>query len=366
MRCVGVLHFLIAVHGLVGQTLPGLSGQTLKDKLVQKARSYLADFPGAYNQHEEKDGVRVYLSAVDKMCGGTPAPVFATVMEVAEARPIDVFNIMADQLKQPTWLCQDCYIEWLKNQCDQQVRGFYSVFAAAPLKDRSFFTWQFISENSDNMSDFFVGVSNQDVDILRPLRKEMENTVPGDMCMAFTHITATPTGTRLVQISHANVHCSFISPRSAWTFVWPQFAARAKRIREHVLSPCVAAMDAVDLDVPYWMRKPPLDGTCNVPIWKNGLRVMMKGSVNMTGDASASDEGFEGNRDSIFGYSPLFFGIVSGTATFCFCGCLAGLVWSCVRPAKVVARSSTDSLLFANAGDESETEYTDESEYSFG
>lgn len=321
MRISRSLPFFLAYHGALSKNY--------KEQFMKEAQSRLAEFPDEYGYKRSDDGIDVYMSKEDKICGGELVPMFASVMEIQGADPVAVFNIMADQLKQPKWgACNNCLIEWLKNDCDQQVRGLYSVFPAQPMMSRSYFSWEWAEQLQDG-TEFLVGVSNQHVKALKAIRDPIASTYAGDMCYAFSHISATPDGVRLVQMSHVNIH-AVVGLRAIYSLVWGKHVARAKRVRDRALSPSMSKINRIDSSAaPLWMLEKPIDGSCDVVVEEDGRNETVNGSANVSGKLMARVAAKDFNvPELVLGMTPFLFWSLISTLTLCLCIVMAGLLCS--------------------------------------
>lgn len=213
----------------------------MRDKLLQRVRSHFHDLEkGMFDRtslHQMHDA-ELQMSKEDTDCGGQAMPTYRIEFNVSGARPVDVFNVIADTLAQPKWLCTGCSISILKNDLAEKVEGFAAAYRAAPLNNREFFQWQAFSANF-SANEFIVASTSHNNDDLRLLRDPQSGATVAHMCYSYSHIRESPVGAHVVQMSHFNPRVALsmgpFSARNMYNMLWPVLLKRAPRITQRSL-----------------------------------------------------------------------------------------------------------------------------------
>lgn len=224
--------------------------------MISRFRSVMESFKdgGFERPHTKEPGAqKVMISKEDTYCGGHPQPTYFVTFVVADAAPVDVFNVLAQTLHQPEWLCKGCIIKLVDNDVKEQVQGFAATYNAFPLAPREFYQWQAYDVNLTS-EEFLVGVTGRDNQELHRLQVQEPTATVGRMCYAFSHITRHPAGTLVQQFSHFDARVSFqigpLSPRNFYRLIWAFMLERVPRIIARAQQQAALNWDAQRLAVP--------------------------------------------------------------------------------------------------------------------
>jgi len=189
------------------------------------------------------------------MCSGHPLPTYYIEFTVEGARPVDVFNVMADTMSQPNWLCKGCTIKLLKNDLQDMVQGFAATYRAVPLGRREFYQWQAVEADFDS-NEFLIGVSSKHNQMLHALQPVESDATVGRLCYSFSRIRPHPKGTHVMQMTHFDARVppllsmGFLSPRNMYHIVWPMFLQRVPQIIDRAKEQAKKNWDAHRLAIP--------------------------------------------------------------------------------------------------------------------
>jgi len=204
--------------------------------MIRRFRSHIDDFDdGAFEKaHTREPGAqKVMISKEDSYCGGHPEPIYFITFVVADAAPVDVFNVLAATLEQPQWLCSGCSIKLVKNDLKEQVQGFAAAYRALPLSRREFFQWQAYDVNFTS-DEFLIGVAGRHNQELHRLQAQEPDATVGRMCFAFSHIMRHPAGTLVRQFTQFDGRFPFqmgpFSPRNIYHLIWRLMLERVPKI----------------------------------------------------------------------------------------------------------------------------------------
>lgn len=236
MSCHRVLRVLCCATLFAGSA----QSEKMREKMLKRFHSHYDDFANDEFEWPHKDkglGLSVYISKDDVTCGATKQPYYYIDFEVPDVRPVDVFNVMAEFVSQPSWLCNGCQVSVLKNDLEEKVQGMSNAVKAPLMPMREFLFWNAFEIDLD-AEEFLVGsVGDHNVSELQSLSTPIPGAVQAVMCYSFTHMTRSPTGTHVVQMTHFDPmvpHLPFnlLSARSTYGWVWPMLVKRVPRIIE--------------------------------------------------------------------------------------------------------------------------------------
>lgn len=209
----------------------------MRDQMLERFRGHLSDMEKGYFEtpHRRQPGNQiVMISKQDFYCGGQPVPSYYIEFDVHDARPVDVFNVIADTLAQPHWLCTGCTISLVKNDLEEKVQGFAAAYSAPPVNRREFYQWQAYEANFTG-EEFIVGAEARHAEVLKKMKAPESDATVGRMCMSFSHIRRNAQGgARVTQMNHFDAHQPFsqgmFSPRNIYHLVWPLMLQRVPKI----------------------------------------------------------------------------------------------------------------------------------------
>lgn len=232
-----------SVRGFGSDTVSPCSDKgsgTMRNQMLQRFRSHFDDKEKGYFErpHSREPGQQlVMMSKEDYYCDGKPLPTFYIEYFVPDVRPVDVFNILADTLSQPKWLCSGCTISLIKNSVEEQVQGFSATYDSSPMNRREFYQWQAYDANFST-EEFLVGTAARHNEELHKLKAPESDATVGRMCFSFSRIRKADGGAHVVQMSHFDArvpsYLSFgpFSFRNVYHTVWPMMLRRVPKIFE--------------------------------------------------------------------------------------------------------------------------------------
>lgn len=208
----------------------------MRDQMLTRFRSHFADKDKGYfyEAHERQPGNQVVMmSKEDSDCGGNAVPSYYIEYLIEGVRPVDVFNVIADTLSQPEWLCKGCTVSLVENDVVNKVQGYAAAYRAGPINRREFYQWQ--GYNADFVTEtFMVGAEARDSKELKGESEPLSDVTVGRMCYSYSHISKDPNGTRVVQMSHFNVKPPMnfgpFTPRNMYNTIWPLMLQRVPKI----------------------------------------------------------------------------------------------------------------------------------------
>jgi hypothetical protein len=212
----------------------------MRDRILQRFHSHYDDFKNGmfeYPHTQTAIGLSIWMSKIDLECGGNLMPYYYIEFEVPGARPVDVFNVLADVADQSTWLCDACTSDILKNNLQEKVQGLQNSIKTPVVGWHQFYEWIAYEANFET-EDFLLGVvgdqlGNLSLEELHEIQPPMQGAANAPMCFSFSHITRIPGGSHVVQMTHFNPSMPpipFITPRTIFPFVWPMVVQRVPKI----------------------------------------------------------------------------------------------------------------------------------------
>lgn len=216
--------------------------ELMRDTILKRFRSHLDDFGKdefEFPHHKATaGGLTVYISKKDRDCGGTMQPYYHLSFEVPDARPIDVFNTLADITKQSQWLCSGCTIEMLKKDMAEKVHGLTATYRTGLLLRREFYQWAASDADFENETFLTGVVGDNRTDELKAIRSPLKDAIVATMCYSFSYITPSAKGAHVIQMSHFDANIpempfGLSSPRNLYSFIWPIMVSRIPRIISH-------------------------------------------------------------------------------------------------------------------------------------
>mmetsp|Transcript_109352 Transcript_109352/g.172346 ORF Transcript_109352/g.172346 Transcript_109352/m.172346 type:complete len:356 (-) Transcript_109352:62-1129(-) len=304
-------------------TLRSVSTESFGDTIVRRFYSHLDDFQNGEFEypHVKKDiGLTVYISKHDTDCGGTNQPYYHLSFDVPNARPVDVFNLLAATTKQDEWLCKGCTVSMLKEDLAEQVQGLSATYNTGLLLRREFYQWAAFDANFENET-FLTGViGDQRTDELRAIQSPLSDALVAEMCYSFSYITKTPKGAHVVQMSHFDAKIpqmwfGLSSPRNLYAFIWPIMTSRIPRIIAHSQYQAELNWDPNQIVV-----SPELIASDASTAEARMSAVRLRQVSNESSDASShhSGEGGDDSRTLV---------VVGSVVAICMCVC--SVVWCC-------------------------------------
>jgi len=237
------------------------SGSPFRDEKVAEALSNTAILDGDRSsltgQHVER-GVTTYISTWDKACGGDSVPLFFLEYEVPGARPVDVFNILYDQLSTPAWLCKDCSVARLGNWCPRQAVGYMTQYSFSPFEDRLFYQWHVLAanESTDPAAVEYLSVFTSDEDEELIARKSApDDVVVAQNCLFSYRMRGNGVGgTRVAVVTLSNIHLPLgIPQRQIYDEFYVKLIDKAVLLREHATEQSQKGLNETTTTVPDWM-----------------------------------------------------------------------------------------------------------------
>lgn len=301
-----------------------------------------------------ENNAKIMISKKDSSCGGQDSPAYYTEFTVHGARPVDVFNVMADLTKWPEWLCKGCTIKLLKNDEQEQVQGFSATYMALPVARREFYQWQ-VYDADFNTDEFVVGVSGRHNEELHRLKDKEWDSVVGRMCYAYSRITRTPTGAKVVQMTQFNARVPFqvgpFSPRKVYFFVWRMMLERVPIIVAKAKEQAGKNWDPQRLSVPLSFLDNPIPGAS-----QETMQIAARYGVNLPNVSLVQGSGpdFQSQLE--------FTAVAAGLAVLLCCASALGLL-ACCRWCPCTSkkgRGITDSTVWVTVENDDELEEGDE------
>jgi len=294
-----------------------VSTELMRDAILQRWRSHLDEGNDEFEfpHRNEQIGLTVYISKKDVQCNGTLQPYYHLSFDVPDARPVDVFNVLADVTKQPEWLCKGCTVSMLKQDAKEKVQGTTATYNTGLLLRREFYQWSAYDAKFENETFLTGVVGDQRIDELTVLQSPLSDALVATMCYSFSKITPTPTGSHVVQMSHFDAKIpempfGLTSPRNLYAFIWPIMVSRIPRIISHSQTQALLKWEPDEIVVPPEF----LDSSSSGP--QATMRNRLSGKLRASNESSAIfDQSSEGDDARTLT-------IVASIIAICVCGCL--------------------------------------------
>jgi hypothetical protein len=222
--------------------------------MLERFRGHFDDKENGYfEQQKTKHGATIMISKHDYYCGEHSVPTYLTEFSVPDARPVDVFNVLADTMSQPEWMNKGMEVSLVKNDHHNRVQGFSVVQPSAPVARRQFYHWQAYEAKFDT-EEFLVGDSARHGSELEELQPKEHDTVVGRTCYSFSRIHKVNGTTHVSQVTFFDAKFPMsvgpFSPRSLYHMVWPRLLDGIPKILDRVSEQAAKGWPANKVVVP--------------------------------------------------------------------------------------------------------------------
>jgi len=229
----------------------------LRNLLLKEAHERIEQLYPDTSQLEDpkqKDGVTFRLTKDDKECGGDGVPVSFVEYDVPGSRPIDVFNVLTDASKQPTWDDHCAKMDPIGDFQDVQAQGYAGEFVApgTPVAGREGYEWMVVEANFTT-EDFWVVFSTYENGDLKQKRPFDSGVVEMQNCLAGYHLTKTATGTHIVNTQQINSHSWPLSARYVANQGWTSSVDFAAALKKEGAAQQAKGWNNTQVVVPAWM-----------------------------------------------------------------------------------------------------------------
>mmetsp|Transcript_40845 Transcript_40845/g.94774 ORF Transcript_40845/g.94774 Transcript_40845/m.94774 type:complete len:646 (+) Transcript_40845:192-2129(+) len=190
--------------------------------------------------------------------------------EVADARPVDVFNVLFAVENETKWDTAPKELRVLGDWKKYQARGTVGFFDAAPLSTREIWQWQVVSANFTTQ-EFWVVYTSLETDELRRVEPLKSGATEMQNCMCSYKITLKEGGgAHVINSQQVNEHPWPLSARFVANAGWQMSVAFGKSLRLQSEEQAKLGWAFNETKAPAWMLKDRDD--CALPKEDEGLR----------------------------------------------------------------------------------------------